>query len=297
MDGVVWRLDTPSKFDTFAENIGGQTRGLLFHQGETVDLIGRLHVDMLNTSKYLLNNVDFGITLELQSKEFYLKKKLATNKTILKIKDATLFIEHVKINPEVLLSHQTILEQKNAVYPYKRCDVKNFTISHNSTYFSLDNVCNGLLPELVLIALVNNQAYQGDSSLNPFNFQHFNMTSFTASVNGIEIAPRNLTFDFTQKNPISQHAYFNLFKQLNLHRFDRANQISRDIFNAGGFILAYDLTPDHDNDCANIVHTGALRFEGKFKESVNHAITVLVYLQFDADLVIDKDRNVYPQMF
>lgn len=158
-------------------------------------------------------------------------------------------------------------------------------------------MCNGLLPELVLITFVENLAYQGSPDSNPFNFQHFNLTSVTASVNGIEISPRNLQFDFTLKNPSSQHAYFNLFKQLNLHRFDRANQISRNLFNNGAFMLAYDLTPDHDNDCSNIIHTGSLRFEGKFKESVGKAITILVYLQFDADLIVDKDRNVYPQLF
>lgn len=106
-----------------------------------------------------------------------------------------------------------------------------------------------------------------------------------------------MEFDFKQKNPRSQHAYFNLFKQLNLHRFDRGNQISRELYNNGCFMLAYDLTSDHENDCGAIAQTGSLRFEGKFEKMVDKAITVLVYLQYDCDLIIDRDRNIYPQLF
>lgn len=62
-------------------------------------------------------------------------------------------------------------------------------------------------------------------------------------------------------------------------------------------MLAYDLTNDHDNDCSGLAQTGALRFEGKFSETVTKAITVLVYLQYDSDLIIDRDRNVFPQLF
>lgn len=127
---MIWTLDTPGKFDTFAENEGGKTRGMLFHKDQAVDLIGRLHVDMLNTSKYMLNNVDFGITLEVQSPDFYLIKSDA-NKSKISIEDATLYIEHVQLNPEVLLSHQVILADQNAIFPYKRCDVRNFTIGIN----------------------------------------------------------------------------------------------------------------------------------------------------------------------
>lgn len=298
LSSIIWKVDTPKKFDSFGENLNGIDRGLLFPLGEEIDLVGRLHLDMLNTTKYLVNNVDFGLTFELAPQDFYLMKKTSTIKSELKILDAALYMDHIKLNPEVLLTHQRILQQKNALYPYKRCDVRNFTIAQNSTSFSIDNVCNGILPEFVLIAMVDNDAYQGKHDKNPFNFQHFGLTSFNASINGIEISPRKLEFDFLdKKNPRSQHAYFNLFSQLNLHRFDRANSITPQLFNNGAFILAYDLTPDHDKVCGNVIQTGSLRFEGQFAKTVGNAITILVYLQFDTELIIDKDRNVFPQMF
>lgn len=298
LDGVIWKMDTAKNFDTFATNKNGLERGLLFQQNESVDLVGRLHVDMFNTPKYLLNNIDFGLTLELNQPNFYLIRKDA-NKSELTIEDATLYMEHLVINPEVLLAHQSILEQKNAVYPYKRCEIKNFTLAQHVNSFQLDNVCTGLLPELCIVFMVENAAYQGmDGTKNPFNLQHFNLSSFEASVNGLSLHPRSLEFDFTQKNPRSQLAYFNLFKQLNLHRFDRANQISRELYNNGCFMICFDLSPDHEaTDCSSITNSGTLRFEGKFSKQLDQAITVLVYLQYDAELYVDKDRRIFPATF
>lgn len=161
LDGVVWKMDTAGQFDSFAGNTAGLARGMLFHQGETVDLIGRLHVDMFNTSKYLLNNVDFGLTLELNSPNFYLMKKNAINKSSLSIEDATLYIEHIVVAPQVLLAHNAILENVSAIYPYKKCEVRNFTVAEKSIAFALDHIVNGVLPELCIVCMVENAVYQG----------------------------------------------------------------------------------------------------------------------------------------
>lgn len=295
--GLIWSLDTPKHFDTIGGlNLGSTKRATQFPLNQEIELVGRLHLDMFNTPKYLLNNVDVGLTLELSKSDFYLMKP-AKNASNLSILDATLYMEHVSLNPEVFLAHQKILEQNNAIYNYKHCDVRNYTIPQNSNSYTIDNVHNGTLPELILVAMVDNSAYLGDNLKNPFNFQNFDLNTFSASVNGIEIAPRNLTFDFKKTNPVSQHAYFQLFQQLNLHKFDRANSIDRELFNDGCLILAFDLTPDREGDCLSVPQSGALRFEAKFKEKVTNAITVLVYLQFDAELSIDHERNVFTQMF
>lgn len=289
-------MDTVGKFDSFADNNGLKKRGMLLPRGEEIELIGRLHLDMFNTSKLLLNGIDFLLTFELNRPDFYLMKQNGKNTSDLKILDATLYMEHVKLNPEVALSHNDLLENKLAMYNFKRVDVRNFLIANNSSSFSLDNVYNGTLPELMIVGFVETDAYNGNVLKNPYNFQHFNLSDFTASVNGYEITPRNLNFDFDKKNPQSQRAYFQLFKQLNFHRFDRSNQISRELYNAGLFLLAYDLTPDRSGDCTNIIHGGVIRLCGKFSKSLTTSITAIVYMQFDGEIGVDKTRNVYIQV-
>lgn len=143
-----FQMDEVSKFDIFSENDSGLERGLLFRHEEEVDLISRIHVDVLNSSKYLPNNIDFGLTFELSQEKFYLMKKTETNLSTLKIIDASLYVDKIKLNPEVTLAHEKLLLQKNAVIPYKRVDVKNYTIGANKNSFALDNVLTYLITDV-----------------------------------------------------------------------------------------------------------------------------------------------------
>lgn len=300
LDGIVFKMDTAGSFEKFdSTNLGSLERAKLFQDGDEVDLIGRLHIDMLNSSKFLLNGVDIGLSFELNRPEFYLQKTNAKNQSSLKILKATVYIDHIKVTPDVALAQQQILDGgTNARYNYKRCEVRNHLVQIGSSTFSWNNVSTGALPEFCIIAMVDTEAYNGSVTKNPFNFQTFNIQSFNVTVNGLEVgAPRHLEFNFNQNNPLSQHSYFSLFKQLNLHKFDQANLIDRKLYNAGCFLLAYDLTPDRDTDCNNFINSGSIRFEARFAEPLPVSVTVLAYLQYDADLIIDKDRNVYPANF
>lgn len=298
LDGIIWSLDTPGAFNELnGKNAGFVRRGQQFgDNGEVVELCGRLHLDMLNTTKYLINNVDFGLTFELAKQSFCMLTD-DNDKSSIKLLNASLFIDHVRLNPEVLLSHQRILEQKNAIYNYKKVDVRNFGISPQGNSFAIDNIHNGALPELILFMFVDTLAYNGERHLNPFNFEHMNISQISLHRNGKNVDPQILEFNYESKNPMSSHGYFSLFKQLNLHRFDRANQISREFFDNGGFIVGYDLTQDRDNECGNVSLPGTLRLEVKLSRPLTRAITVLAYLQSDADLIIDRDRNVFTQTF
>lgn len=60
-------------------------------------------------------------------------------------------------------------------------------------------------------------------------------------------------------------------------------------------LIGFDLTPDRGGECGNIGQTGSLRFEGTFAKVLPETVTALVYMQFDADLIVDKDRNIYLQ--
>lgn len=298
LDTIIFELDTLDHYDDFDGNSGAKKRAMMLQNGEEVELIGRLHLDMFNTPKLLMNGVDFMLTIELNKPEFYLLKKNAANPSELKIVDCNLYMEHVKLLPDVTLAIEKNLETKMAMYPYKRVDIRTMTIASNSSSFSFDNIYSGQnLPELIIFAMVNNDAYNGDYKLNPFNFQPFNLSEITASVDGYEISPRNLRFNFDLKNPQTQRAYFQLFKQLSFHRFDRANLISRELFNKNCFLIGWDLSPDKSSsDCTSIMSGGNIRLQGKFSKPLAKTVTVLAYMQFDADLGIDKGRNVYTQI-
>lgn len=223
LDGVGWTLDK-GKIDSIVdkENTGLDTRKALFGKCGVVELMGKIHADMFNQHKLLMNNVDLRVVLSLEKPEFYIMEA-DTGTSFVKFLDATLYVNHVTVSPPV---HQNVLQRRNAVYPYKRVEVKSYTVSPNSFNLSLDNVIIGQLPNLLIFGMVDNDAYSGKRSKNPFNFQHYNISQFNLSVNGAQIPAQPLQFDYTKTPPVSAREYNTLFTGTNIHHFDKAHQIT-----------------------------------------------------------------------
>lgn len=264
MEACGFYMDTPKQFDVLdTTNVGLAKRRELIKSGSTFELVGRLHADMLNQHKFLLNNVDVRIVLSLHKPEFYTLEDSTQFTSRAKILDATLFINHVTINPPVLVSHEAVLAKSPATYPYTRVEVKSYTVASGRTSLSLDNVCIGNLPTFLLFGMVLNEAYTGKRELNPFNFQHFDMTNFYLTINGSQHPLLPLEFDFSKSPPLTMRAYNNLFKAINVHYHDRGNLITKNLFDNNVFLLAFDLTSDlsASNDCSNLLNQGTIRIE------------------------------------
>ena len=73
------------------------------------------------------------------------------------------------------------MELKNTPYVVV---CKSFTIPQNYRDVSHEKLFSGQLPTRVVIGLVNNQAFNGHSDINPFNFQHFNERNWTLYLDG-----------------------------------------------------------------------------------------------------------------
>jgi hypothetical protein len=290
-----WILDK-GKLDSLAknDNSGLETRKKWFESGSVLEVMGKVHCDIFNQSKLLLNNVDIRIVFSLEKPEFYMMEEDAKS-SYLKIMDATLFMNHATINPSILIAHEKVLETSNAHYPYKRVEVKSYTIPSGTFNLSLDNVVLGLLPNLLIFAMVDNDAYTGKRSKNPYNFKHQKLSSFNLVINGRPLPNQPILMDFKEKPPISTRAYSTLFKGIGIHYFDKGHQITKEFYDRGCFMLIFDLTTDNSygNSCGNLLNDGNLSIEGRFSDSLVSPITCLVYTEFDAHIEIDKNRNVF----
>lgn len=298
LESVGWYLDENNMevLESREENVGYHARQELFDTSNVVELMGKIHGDMFNQDKLLINGVDLRVVLTLERPEFYiLSKDDDPNSPRIKILDATMHMNHVTVNPNIMLAHETVLQRSNAIYPYKRVEVKTYTIPANSYTLSLDNIVIGQLPNLLVFAMVDNDAYTGKRAKNPYNFKHNNITRFNLSVNGVQIPNLPLEFDYSKKRPVSTRGYISLFKGTGIHYFDKGHQISKKFFDNGCFLVAFDLTTDlsYNSTCGNLLNQGTVRIEGRFKEALKTTVTCIVYAEYDGSIQIDKDRNVY----
>lgn len=267
-------------------------RKSLIKNSSVVELYGKLHADMLNQPLLLLNNVDLRISLNLNKPEFYLITDQENANSKVKILEAALYVKHCTINPNVLVAHHKTLDRTNAKYHYKRCEVKSFTVG-KSTSINLDNIVIGQLPTSIIFLMVDNDAYNGNKDKDPYNFKHNNLTSYSLYVNGTPTPNETIITDFDTGNQYSR-AYTSIFSAMGILHTSQGNLISQKQFKNGSFLIATDLTPDLSgiDSSSSLSNQGNIRIEARFNKPLPSTITCLIFMEYDATLEIDKNRNV-----
>ena len=137
-------------------------------------MIGPLHVDVFNQSKYMLNGVTMKVRMTRSKDSFVLMAKSDVTESFkVDILSAKLFVRKLKIS--LCLAHERILQQKTAKYPITRVECKVIHLPQGQKSFTHDNLFLGQLPKRIVLGLVDNRAFNGDISLNPNKFQHCNL--------------------------------------------------------------------------------------------------------------------------
>jgi hypothetical protein len=274
---------------------GYNKRKAMLKNSAIIELYGKVHVDMLNQPLLLLNNVDVRLMFTLNKPEFFIITDADVDTTTFKIVEATLFVKHCTINPNILIAHHKMLERTNAKYYYKRCEVKSFTTpSKGYTSINIDNVVLGQLPTTIIFFMVDNDAYTGSRKKNPYNFKNNKITTCSLYVNGVPIPNTPLTLDFTDTQQEFSRGYATLLSSSGLLHTADGNLITREMYAYGYFMLAYDLTPDLSTNasCTSLANQGNIRLEARFATALTTTITCMAYMEFDSTLEIDKNRNI-----
>lgn len=293
---VFWYLDDGVEGVVAKDtNKGYIKRKKLLARSNEVELIGRLHADLFNQTKLLLNGVDIRIRLTKARSEFFLLGPSNDTKVLLKITDASLHVKNIEISPAILLAHSQALLAASAIYPINRVEMKTVTIAAGARGVALDNVILGQIPKTIVFAMVDNESYVGAVSRNPFEFKHYSLSYFATFVNGVQIPAEALTPSFGEGGRNYTMAYHTLFSGTGIHHQNTGHMITEDMFGHGYFLLAFDLTPDSagTESHSSIPKQGSVRFDLRFKDPLDRTVTCIIYAEYDGTLSIDNNRNVF----
>lgn len=295
---ALWYADDPGTFDTLPGvkiNMGQEQRAMYIKNGKTLDMIGHLHCDVFNQDKFLLNGVEVRLRLVRSKDDFCLMEapvQAVSHK--IKLTDVTLMIRRAKINPGVLIAHAKTLAKTTAKYPITRVEVKAFTMHTGIIGDTLDNVILGQLPKRIILGFVSNKAFNGDRTLNPFNFQHLLINYLSLYVDGQQIPGKPLQPEFGGNNTWIQ-SYHTLFSGTGIHFQNEGLGIDRNAYARGYCLFAFDLTPDLSANCFshwNLVRHGSVRIEVRFTTALISTMNCIVYAEYDNVIEIDSARQV-----
>ena len=137
-------------------NTGLGTRSEWTKTGKIVELQGRIHSDLFNQEKFILNGVDLTVKLHRHKPEFCLLSGDTAPAYKIIIADAILFVKKSELTPSVFNATNTVLNDKNAQYAITRSTPKVFTVPRGQQSQHTDNAFLGEIPKRIAICLMDN---------------------------------------------------------------------------------------------------------------------------------------------
>ncbi|XP_066911110.1 uncharacterized protein F54H12.2-like [Clytia hemisphaerica] len=274
--------------DPAKDNEGLKTRASYTNESKTIELIGRLHTDLCNQGRLLLNGLPLRLVFHRNNDQFSI---MATaNNPKVKITDAVLCIRKVELTHHKFVEIQKHLEKNVASYPINRVLVKTHSIAAGLTSLNWDNLILGQLSNRIFLGMIDNDSYTGNYKKNPFNFKHFDVRDVAVYVNGKTLS-HPMKLNFTDGEYLE--GYRSLFTATGKINRDEGMGISRRDYPNGYSLFGFDLSAALCNGPhQEPTQEGSLRITLEFARALPNTISVIVYAEFDNLIKVNKVRNV-----
>ncbi|KAK3106814.1 hypothetical protein FSP39_000416 [Pinctada imbricata] len=295
----LFQKDSNGHFDdsdvNSGQNMGLYMRSKHFEANKSVDLEGPLMADLFSMDRFILNQVAVGIRLYRSKGEFCLMTNELGPDFRVHIEDIILKVCKLQVNPAVIYGHSVIMKTNPALYPYTRTEVKMMAIPAGQVNFTWDNMFQGIRPNKLVIGFVDSEAVAGPYSKNPFNFQHFDLSSLTLYIDNLPVGGNALRLNFDDKNGVSSvSAFANMFEITGKWGTDSGNQLSREDFAEGNALYCFDIEPNFESNIhyLTLLKQGNARIEAHFNKALEQTTTCIVYATFPSLFSITGARDV-----
>ena len=224
--------------------------------------------------------------------DFVLHDLAGTAKYKYVINKATLYIRRMKVRDSVISAHNRGLKTQNAIYQLNHVDINTFTVTKGVREFIKDRLFPSQTPKMLVIGLLEHDAFNGNVKKNPFNFQHFDLNKIGIYRDGELVPGQIFTPDYDSDRYM--RAYTNTMSVMNYYNTDDSNGLTIEHFKDGYNLYAFDLTPDAQCNAPyrSITYNSSLRLEVNFAKPLPNTINVLLFAVFDSKLEITALRDV-----
>lgn len=285
--------DTAGQMDSVdPEAANDVNKGLVERYGlvqgsKSVEFIAKLHADLFNQPKLLVNGVRMRIKLHRNKDSFCLMA--ASDEFKMELEDAALIVRKCKMTPSVYAQASRV----DVLYPYIRVNLKDFSFPQGQQSISINNLVHGILPQRIVLAMVSNSSSNGNLQKNPFNFQHFGLQECNLNVNGSTLNGKALTFDFANSHDVD--GYWSLFQSTGKMFHNAGSLINRSDYGKGYTIIVFDLSPTLcDGTYWDPDKSGDVSLSLAFEKNLTESVTLIAYLEFNSLVEITKNKKVVP---
>lgn len=280
--------------DTGVKNKGVFWRFYYSKYSTKVQMIGRIHSDIFNQVNYIPGKHQLKIKFHLHSPEFCIRAAEDNAKFTVQLEKMQLGIKKCEVGSHIREAHERkLLSSSNEAmkYAFNHVQMKFFMHSNTNRHLSEPNLCNGLLPNKIVIALVDSSAFNGDFNLNPFNFQNFGATSIVLRKNGFPTPYQELSLNYEENRFLN--GYMSMISGTGNMFSNETLGISPQEYKHGKCVYVFDLANSTTDNCLALQHEGRISLDIKVGSTSNNGITIIAYLQYDSVMHINNDNDVY----
>ena len=294
-----WKKDTTEHCQVTdpnnGDNIGLNDRSAWFTRSRVVTLIGRPHLDLFHQEKLIPSNIDFKLKLIPNTSAFLLKTATPDGHGQLNYKvhitSARLFIRTKEISPSLILAQEKVLQSTNYSIPFHKIITKTLTVPTGTSQIEFDNIYQGKLPDLIILAMISDADMSGGYQRNPFHFQNFGVNYLCMQANGIQIPRLAYQPDFANGDYI--RSYFGVLEALGFDIGPNCWDLTPAEWANGYNIYAFKITPGPIGTVSTPARVGGIRLELKFAAATQANISVLLLSQSCAEIQVDKYKNIF----
>ena len=293
LQSAMYEQDGPPDSVDNDNNTGLVARARWFRESGWVQVMTPIHCDLFAQNKYLLNNIDFRLTLYRNSDSFCILSPNAAQLYKIEVNDMQWYVKGVEVSKSVNLALERSLMQYTAKYPVRRVEIKTIHVNQGARATPNNAIFNGQIPRRIVIGCIDADAYHGDYTKSPFNFKNNRIDKVSITAAGQTYPSKPLTMNFG--DDLYTHAFVQLFEGLGIGDDNKGNNVNLAKFKNGICVFAFDLSPDEDDggDHWDLVKEGETTVNIHFSAATATALEVIVYAEFDNLITIDHTRNTF----
>ena len=262
-------------------------RGKLLENSKEADFSGPICSSVMDIQKLLPYGLTLGITLHPSKDSFCLLSSVEDKEYHMVITKATLSVCMIEVAPEVAIAHSQIMENTPAIFPYKKTEVKKFTLATGIYSASINDPFQGRIPEQIIIGIVRDSAQNGSFLENPFYFENASLNFLGVTIDGQPmgidpIQPKYGLYD-EEGNYIVAHQTLN-----GVGGNEKINPIGRLDYPNGRTLYRFQ-----EEFEGPLKRTGNMSISFRFDYALKKGMCVIVYARFPGGLKVDKSRAVY----
>ena len=222
----------------------------------------------------------------------------------------TLNLCQVTVAPSLYRQITAARTRSTAMYLLHASKIRTFSIADGVTDFYQDQLFTNRVPVRVLVALLHNRAFNGAYRRSPFAFVKFGLTVIRMTINSEEYPYKNALELVHNDGSKDRFGYRRLLETMASYQTGEAPIVLPDMWgqtaklNAAGdginyaegnvTLYAFNFTPDGRPDAPTFhpPQSGNVRLQFKLNASAGHAVTVMIYAEFDNVMEIDNNNGV-----